>query len=199
MKVLYLSLIILGLLCLAAAPVSAANWYEDTHWYLPWVHFYATPSVCNFQHLQDCTITFHIDYGWVTVSPWTPGSLYCDQGYFGRCGEWFWDEFRVTWNPQQLEFASTPMSWQSVGPGYFIDSFLDFMGYNTIKLKVIDYTLPKFSTVTAHLVASPPVGESLDRDAKVRIAPEFPSPLLPVISTIGFLGAVLFIKRIREH
>jgi len=33
----------------------------------------------------------------------------------------------------------------------------------------------------------------------VRGVPEFPSPFLPAVTIIGFLGAVLFIQRTREH
>jgi len=208
MKVLYLSLIILGLLCLAVTPVSAVNGDEDWHWYYPWVTFTATPYTCSFQHLQDCTITYDIYYGWVEVSPWTPGSYDCDLSSPWVCPHLFWDSLSVSWNPKQLEYVSSLSSpWLRVYPdipvsGVAYDSPLDTSGHDQLTLKVIDYSIQRFTTITTHLDAllrPGPLGSGFQRDASFTIVPEFPSSFLPVTMIIGFLGAVLIIQRTREH
>jgi len=200
MKVLYLLLIILGFLCLAASPVSAAC-YDELYWYSPWVTFTATPYTCSFQHLQDCTIRYDINYGWVEVSPWTPGSRDCEDK--SDCNL-FWDSLAVSWNPQQLEFVSSLSSpWLRVYPdipvsGVAYDSPLDMSGHDVLTLKVIDYSIPRFTTITTHLDALDGPGlleDGFQRDASVLITPEFPSPALPATAIIGLVGVLLLIRR----
>jgi len=170
------ALIVAGMLCLVISPAAAFDFPEFP---IPYFEFWSDHDSCSIGHLTDCQITFGVRYG-----------------YLGMRGP-DWD-ILMTWNPLQMKLIE-PMRmclYQDIKDGFNGCYGGDYDGGQSMKLQVIDPTLQEGTVLSTHITARG--SELYEKDVGV-VVPEFPTAVLPGAIISGFLGVVLFFRRLRKR
>jgi hypothetical protein len=196
-------LILIILLCALVMMVNASI--------IPDATFTASPKYCT---LPNCRITYTITYGCTDSDfPYPQSLMVCPSD---------WDLW-MSWDPNSMKFVSFD-GWTPTSPGGPDCLHYQFFGgsesstfwcagadYDGLRYLVLDIkdTTPATTQLTTTLEADYGVNSegalgssfTLIQTTSVVSAntPEFPSPYLPAITIIGFLGVVFYIKRTREH